>query len=150
MMNVTMIEQLLDEYLPHILAASLTSVFNNMITLLWYAGVQILIFLAALQKIDTSLYEAAKMDGGSGWECFWKITVPMISPMILVNLLYSFINAFTGSGNTIMEQIRSVTFGSFKFGLGAAMSWVYFGFILLLVAMVYLATSRLVKKEEKR
>ena len=72
MMNATMIEQLLDEYLPNILATSLTSVFNNMITLLWYAGVQILIFLAALQKIDTSLYEAAKIDGGSGWECFGR------------------------------------------------------------------------------
>ena len=83
MMNVTMIEQLLDEYLPGVIATSITSVFSNMITLLWYSGVQILIFLAALQKIDTSLYEAAKMDGGSKWECFWKITLPTVKPMIL-------------------------------------------------------------------
>lgn len=132
------------------LSDPVVTLLNSISTIIRQSGVQILIFLAGLQSISPSVYESAQIEGATGWECFWKITVPMISPMILVNLLYSFINAFTGSGNMIMEQIRSVTFGSFKFGLGAAMSWVYFGFILLLVAMVYLVTSRLVFYEEKR
>lgn len=69
-------------FLPAALAKPISSIFENMITILWYSGVQILIFLSALQKIDPSQYEAAKIDGGSGWECFWKITLPTIKPMI--------------------------------------------------------------------
>lgn len=126
MMNVTMIEQLLDEYLPSILAASLTSVFSNMITLLWYAGVQILIFLAALQKIDTSLYEAAKIDGGSKWECFWKITLPTIKPMILLNVVYTVIfmsnNEQNGLIVLIYDTMLSATGG---YGYASAMAWLY-------------------------
>lgn len=126
MMNVTMIEQLLDEYLPSILASSLTSVFSNMITLLWYAGVQILIFLAALQKIDTSLYEAAKMDGGSKWECFWKITLPTIKPMILLNVVYTIIFMSNNEQNSLIvliyDTMLSATGG---YGYASAMAWLY-------------------------
>lgn len=126
MMNVTMIEQLLDEYLPNILASSLTSVFSNMITLLWYAGVQILIFLAALQKIDTSLYEAAKMDGGSKWECFWKITLPTIKPMILLNVVYTVIFMSNNEQNSLIvliyDTMLSATGG---YGYASAMAWLY-------------------------
>ena len=68
MMNVQMITGVFEQYLPRLIATALSSVFSNIIMLLWYSGVQILIFLAALQKIDSSLYEAAKIDGGSGWE----------------------------------------------------------------------------------
>lgn len=126
MMNVNMIEQLLDEYLPSILASSLTSVFSNMITLLWYAGVQILIFLAALQKIDTSLYEAAKMDGGSKWECFWKITLPTIKPMILLNVVYTVIFMSNNEQNSLIvliyDTMLSATGG---YGYASAMAWLY-------------------------
>lgn len=126
MMNVTMIEQLLDQYLPGVLAASITSVFSNMITLLWYAGVQILIFLAALQKIDPSLYEAAKIDGGSKWECFWKITLPTIKPMILLNVIYTVIfmsnNEQNGLIVLIYDTMLSATGG---YGYASAMAWLY-------------------------
>lgn len=126
MMNVTMIEQLLDEYLPYVLAVSITSVFSNMITLLWYSGVQILIFLAALQKIDTSLYEAAKMDGGSKWECFWKITLPTIKPMILLNVVYTVIFMSNNEQNALIvliyDTMLSATGG---YGYASAMAWLY-------------------------
>ena len=126
MMNVTMIEQLLDEYLPKVLATSITSVFSNMITLLWYSGVQILIFLAALQKIDTSLYEAAKMDGGSKWECFWKITLPTIKPMILLNVIYTVIFMSNNEQNALIvliyDTMLSATGG---YGYASAMAWLY-------------------------
>lgn len=126
MMNVTMIEQLLDEYLPRVLAVSITSVFSNMITLLWYSGVQILIFLAALQKIDTSLYEAAKMDGGSKWECFWKITLPTVKPMILLNVVYTVIFMSNNEQNSLIvliyDTMLSATGG---YGYASAMAWLY-------------------------
>ena len=76
-------------FLPAALATPISELFENMVTILWYSGVQILIFLSALQKIDRSMYEAAKIDGGSGWECFWKITLPNIKPMILLNIVYT-------------------------------------------------------------
>lgn len=126
MMNVTMIQQTLDEYLPLVLANSITSVFSNMITLLWYAGVQILIFLAALQKIDTSLYEAAKIDGGSKWECFWKITLPTIKPMILLNVVYTVIFMSNNEQNELIvliyDTMLSATGG---YGYASAMAWLY-------------------------
>lgn len=126
MMNVNMIQQLLDEYLPYVLANSITSVFSNMITLLWYAGVQILIFLAALQKIDTSLYEAAKIDGGSKWECFWKITLPTIKPMILLNVVYTVIFMSNNEQNELIvliyDTMLSATGG---YGYASAMAWLY-------------------------
>jgi ABC-type sugar transport system permease subunit len=126
MMNVTMIQQLLDEYLPSVLATSITNVFSNMITLLWYSGVQILIFLAALQKIDTSLYEAAKMDGGSKWECFWKITLPTIKPMILLNVVYTIIFMSNNEQNSLIvliyDTMLSATGG---YGYASAMAWLY-------------------------
>ena len=55
-------------FLPTALATPISELFENMVTILWYSGVQILIFLSALQKIDRAMYEAAKIDGGSGWE----------------------------------------------------------------------------------
>src|SRR5699024_2697660 len=71
------------------------------------SGVQILIFLAGLQTISSSIYEAAYIEGCSGWECFWKITFPMISPLILVNVIYSIIDSFTRSNNPVMNSITS-------------------------------------------
>lgn len=76
----------LEATLPGALADPISDLFENMVTILWYSGVQILIFISSLQKIDRSMYEAAKIDGGSGWECFWKITLPNIKPMICLIL----------------------------------------------------------------
>ena len=91
-----------------------------------------LIFLAGLQSISPSIYEAAQIEGATGWETFWKITFPMISPMILVNSVYTLIDAFTKSTNPIMTLISDV----FKPGLKTAMYWIYFGIVMLLVGLV--------------
>lgn len=128
----------------------LETLLGSITTIIQQSGVQIVIFLAGLQSISPSVYEAAQIEGATGWESFWKITVPMISPMILVNLLYSLIDAFTRSSNPIMKNIYSITFTSFQFGRGAAMSWIYFGFILLLTVIVYVIAHKLVFYEEKR
>lgn len=88
------------------------------------AGVQILIFLSGLQAINPSLYEVAKLEGCSKFECFCKITLPMISPMILVSMVYSIADTFARAD--ISKIINSTTFTSGKYGLGAAMSGIYF------------------------
>lgn len=136
MLNLTMIEQLLDQYLPGFLAEGISSIFSNMITLLWYSGVQILIFLAAIQKIDTSLYEAAKIDGGSGWECFWKITLPTIKPMILLNVVYTIISMSNNDQNSLITLIYNTMLSATGgYGYASAMAWCYSIIVTVIVAL---------------
>ena len=114
----------------------LASAVNGIYSIIIASGVQILIFLAGLQSISPSLYEASSMEGATAWENFWKITFPMISPLILVNSIYSIIDSFTSETNAIMQDIKTTIFSEVKYGLGSAMAWIYFvciGIILLVV-----------------
>ena len=101
------------------------------------SGVQILIFLAALQSISPAIYESCQIDGATGWETFWKITFPMVSPMILVNGIYTIIDNFTTDSNSVMNVINE-TFVSPGAGkhVSAAMGWMYFMLILVIVGIV--------------
>ena len=124
--------------LPSALAEPISELFGSMITILWYSGIQILIFLSALQKIDRSVYEAAKIDGGSGWECFWKITLPTIKPMILLNCLYTVIFISNNEQNEIIGLIKDVINDSTNgkgYGYAAAMAWMYSLLVLLIVGL---------------
>ncbi len=110
--------------------ANISSIVNR-------SGVQILIFLAALQSISPAIYESCQIDGATGWETFWKITFPMVSPMILVNGIYTIIDNFTTDSNSVMNVINE-TFVSPGAGkhVSAAMGWMYFLLILLIVGIV--------------
>lgn len=108
------------------------NIVNNVYQYINYSGVQMLIFLAGLQSISPSIYEASQIEGATGWETFWKITFPMISPMILVNSIYSAINAFTRSTNPTMTFIQLQS----RVPLMAATSWIYFAVVMLIIALV--------------
>lgn len=111
---------------------------GNIYDVVNHSGVQILIFLAGLQAISSSIYEAARIEGCSGWECFWKITFPLISPLILVNIIYSIIDSFTGSKNQIMNSITG-TLRLGEYGTASAMAWIYFlvaGVFLVLIGFI--------------
>ena len=99
------------------------------------SGVQMLIFLAGLQSISPAIYEACRIDGCTSWETFWKITFPMISPMILVNGIYTIIDSFTTDSNTVMKYINSVYQGSDGQVLSSAMAWMYFLIVMLMLAV---------------
>jgi oligogalacturonide transport system permease protein len=110
--------------------------FKNLIVILWYSGVQILIFLAALQKMDKQIFEAAKIDGASNWEFFWKITLPSLVPMIIVNLIYTVVMYSIFSLNPIIEHIQKNMFKvNTGFGYASALSWIYFIIIALALAI---------------
>ena len=138
--DMTIIETALATLLPGWMADSVMWIFSNIILLLWYSGVQILIFLAALQKIDTSLYEAAKIDGGSNWECCWKITLPTIKPMLLLNAIYTVVFL---SQDTIISPIITYLKDAVQsvqgYGYAAAYAWMYAIVVLLFVGLVGLA-----------
>src|SRR5690625_1684337 len=121
---------------------------DNLIVILWFSGVQILIFLAALQKMDSQIYEAAKIDGASNWKCFWKITLPMLFPMIVVNLVYTIVMYAMFALNPIVEHIQDHMFEiDTGFGYASALSWVYFVIItIVLVISVGLISIRSKKK----
>ena len=104
------------------------------------SGVQILIFLAGIQTISVSVYEAAKMEGATGYEAFWKITLPILSPLILVNLVYTIIDSFARS--PITDLIMEVGFDTFNFGLSSAMAWIYFLSIMILLSISYFIISK--------
>ncbi|HOJ79460.1 MAG TPA: sugar ABC transporter permease [Clostridiales bacterium] len=108
------------------------------------SGVQILVFLAGLQSISPSLFEASNIEGATGWENFWKITFPMVSPLILVNTVYTIIDLLINSSNTVMELIRDTAFASQDYGMSSAMAWIYFAAILLIVGLVMWIVSKLV------
>lgn len=135
--DMTIIETALNSLLPMWMAESVMWIFSNIIMLLWYAGVQILIFLAALQKIDTSLYEAAKIDGGSNWECFWKITLPTIKPMLLLNAIYTVVFLSQDAIiSPLIDTIKAALQSVMGYGYASAFAWIYAIIILLFVGIV--------------
>ncbi len=141
--------------LPQFLLDPLTELFNSLIIILWNSGIQILIFLSGLQKVSKTLYEAAKIDGASGWESFWKITLPIVKPMILLNAIYTVVTLATGGTNEIIELIYTVTNAPTKgYEYGMAMSWIYtliIGLILVVVFLLFREKSdKKVKYEQKR
>ena len=112
------------------------------------SGIQIIVFLSGMQNIPASLYEAAHVEGCSGWESFWKITFPMVSPLLLVNAIYTIIDFFTKSNNRVMEKISEVMYANYKFGVASAMSWVYFGVSILMIGAASLIITMGVKNVE--
>ena len=114
-----------------------TGIINNIYGIINRSGVQMLIFLAALQSISPAIYESCKMDGATGWETFWKITFPMISPMILVNAIYTIIDSFTAESNKAMKLIAATADGNTPNGatVSSAMAWIYFLIVLLIIGV---------------
>ena len=118
------------------LVSYVSDMINNIYDIINRSGVQMLIFLAGLQSIAPAVYESCSIDGASAWETFWKITIPMISPMILVNTIYTVIDSFTASSNQVMSYISAVYDEPGGNVISSAMSWMYFLIVVLLIAVV--------------
>lgn len=130
-------------------APLIQTVLDRITVVLWKSGVQIILFLAGLQGISSSLYEAAKCDGATQWEVFWKITLPMISPIILLNFVYTMVTYFTAADNALVKYIIKQVFTNKQFARGAAMGWVYFAFAFVMCGAVFAIAALLSKKEER-
>lgn len=113
------------------------SIYNIALT----SGMQIIIFLSGLQTISPSMYEASKIEGATAWESFWKITFPMTSSLILVNVVYSVIDYFIRSDNTVMELVTR-TMNKMDYGFSSAMAWAYFSIVIVVVGILALVISR--------
>jgi len=140
MKNLDLTIMLLESGMSPILVEYLTGAVSRIYEIVSQSGVQILIFLAGLQSISPSLYEAAKIEGSTGYEAFWKITFPMLSPLILTNLVYTIVDSFIRDQTS--RLVVDTAFKSFNFGLSAAMSWIYFAVIALILWVTTAIVSR--------
>ncbi|KAA8787072.1 ABC-type sugar transport system, permease component [Paenibacillus polysaccharolyticus] len=140
MKNLDLTIMLLESGMSPILVEYLTGAVSRIYEIVSQSGVQILIFLAGLQSISPSLYEAAKIEGSTGYEAFWKITFPMLSPLILTNLVYTIVDSFISDQTS--RLVVDTAFKSFNFGLSAAMSWMYFAVIALILWVTTALVSR--------
>ena len=126
------------------LAEVISTAIGSLYTVITSSGVQMLIFLSGLQSISINMYEAAKVEGATGWEVFWKISFPMISPLILVNLLYTVIDLFTSIDNQTIAYIAKYYENVSTYSIASAFSWMYTLLLLVFVGVVYLLVNKLI------
>jgi ABC-type sugar transport system permease subunit len=132
--------------LPSYLRNPIEYLLTSFILILWFSGVQILIYLASLQKIDKSIYEAAAIDGASAWESYWKITLPSLSTTTLINAIYTIITLSHFSENKVIKYIYGQTYAvQGGIGYASAMSFIYFFVLIFLLAIVYFILNPRVK-----
>lgn len=123
------------------LTSFIQSTLDNIFALVWKSGIQILLFLAALQNISPSVKEAAQIEGATSWEYFWKITFPFVSPVVVANLIFTLIDSFTDSGNLVMKRVMTMR-NEWNYGVASAMVWTYFFIIMIIIAVVLLIVNK--------
>ena len=129
----TSLQETISFYLPEQITEIIMAAFDKVILLLWLGGVQTLIFLSALQKTDKPIYEAAAIDGASGWEIFWKITFPSLVPMMILNVVYTTV-VYANLGNSLIDAI-SASMTTPGRDYSSALSWILFGLELVVIGI---------------
>ena len=134
---------------PQFLIDALQFLTSEFIMILWFSGIQILVFMTGLQKMDKNMYEAAQIDGASKWETFWKLTLPALNPTIVLNVVFTVVMQSVFSLNPIIIKITDAmnkTGEGAGYGYASAMSWIYFVVMLALLGVSILVF----KKHERR
>lgn len=124
------------------IAMALDTVLKTVTDVFWMSGIQIVIFLGALQTIPASYYEAAFCDGASEWEKFWKITLPLTMPTILLNAVYTMIDYLSSTDNEVVSYCSQVGFKEMNLGFGSALAWMHFLVSGILILIVFLILRR--------
>jgi len=120
------------------------SISDNIFSIVWSSGVQILIFLSALQNISQSARDAAFIEGANGWDFFWKVTLPYVSPLFTVNLVFTVIDTFTSPANPVMNRILLMQ-SEWDYRYASAMAWTYFGIVLLFIWLALVIVRKFLK-----
>lgn len=124
----------------------LQNLVENIFDVVNKCGVQILIFISALLGINPSIYESAKIEGANGWDCYWKITVPMLVPMIYVNIIYTIVDSLCATDNVVMQLMDSFR-SSADYDLASATAVTYFIIIGLIIGLISLVMRRFMSKD---
>lgn len=126
------------------LISLIMNIINHFYDIVVASSIQTVIFLSALQTINPSIYEAAEMEGCGAWEKLWKITIPLLSPMILVNWIYTIIDRFVRADNQLMTKILDCITETLDYGFSSAMAWIYCLCMVALIGISSLIISRMV------
>ena len=126
------------------------------LVLIWTQGAAVVIFLAALQDVPRSLYEAASLDGAGNWSKMWHVTIPMVTPIILFNLITGFVAAFQeftipwlltqggpmNSTEFLLVFLYRNAFINFRMGKASAVAWVILIIIIAFTAIMFKTSAR--------
>ncbi len=146
MLNNWQIGEMLKMVLPvESIVDTIVLILDQIFAIMWASGVQILIFLAGLQSVPASLYESAKVDGATGWEMFWKITLPMVLPLFTVNVIFTIIDTYSDYGNQLLRYIIDTTMGATQ-TYGATLAWMFFATMFVVILFLMLLLNRIGKK----
>ncbi len=133
-----------------------------MISLWGIAGANMVIFLAALKNVPAHLYEAAELDGAGAWARFWNVTLPMITPVIFLQVVMgiigalqlftvaSFIRYTPAAGKFMNILVYQAGFQQFRMGYASALAWILFTIILMLTLLVFRSSQEWVYSESRR
>lgn len=142
-LNMTVLQDILSALpIGNAITNFLTKAVTGLVDISWYSGIQVLLILAGLQNISSSLYEAAKIEGANAWSCFWKITFPGCMPMLFLTIVYTVIDYFTSTNNVMITLIRSQAFSQFQYSYASALSVGYGLVVLVIVAVIILLFGR--------
>jgi|SRR5690554_1277269 len=135
---------------PDFLVSLIVSLFDKIMQILWFAAVPILLFLSALQKVDTQIKEAAAIDGASKWQFFWKVTLPTIAPFIGVSIVYIVVFMGNWELNPINNIISESQYdASRREGYASALAVLYALLQTAVIVVLFLVTTKREKKEVK-
>lgn len=136
------VEEMIYSIFPASVAGTLANLISKFVVILWYSGIQIIIFMAAFQTIPPSTFEAAQIDGATPWESFWKITFPVVVPFIFLNLVYTIVEQSINPFNPVLSHIIS-NMSNIKTGYGyaGALGWIYFLSIMLPIGVLLQVAS---------
>ena len=119
--NVTYLLQMLSNLgIPVKLTDYLVAAVGRIYQIVQASGVQIIIFIAALQSVPGSLYEVSKIEGATAYETFWKVTFPMVSPLIITNVVYTIVDAYRNS--QVVKEAYTMAFSNYNWSVSVAMS----------------------------
>lgn len=138
------IDILLNTGLPGFIIEFFQTVSNRIFNIVWMSGIQIILYLSGLQSIPRSEYEAAKIEGATAWECFWKITWVRVSPMTLVVLIYSLIDSFTNVSNVMIKFVFEEYSVRGNLGGSSAMGLMYCMIAFIIIIISYIVSSKYV------
>ena len=135
---INVVEIFEDMGLPESVSELLSKYINTIFDLMWDCGVPIVLFIAGLQSIPSSMFEAADVEGATAWERFWYITFPMLSNTSVLVLVFVAISFFVKSNNPVINQAFIVLQEQQVYSTSAAMLWTYFGIVIALSAIAFL------------
>ena len=139
-------EILMDMGLPLTITETVSTYIEDISSLIWNCGIQIILLISGLQAIPPQLYEVSKVEGANGWEEFWFITFPMMTHILIVTLAYTIIDVMTSKENLLMSQAYRLISSNQTYDVSAAMLWGYFPIVGIIIAAAFLLINKTMVK----